>query len=240
MSRRDMIIVAALLNSAIIAVLLIMAVTTDQESVLAPSLAYEHQSSLADTQDSAPRSNHLEPVTIDLEGTGLDGIFNDMASNSEELFIIDEDLQILANLPEKSTAKPKDQDSLSNSEMAGVKIVDITVKRGDSLDKIARANDTSIDSIKRLNQLKSERLSIGQQLKVPVGFKKVNKPTASRDTPTTPSGSNSVEYYTIKSGDNPWKIAKQFRLNMDELLRLNQLDEEKARNLKIGDKIRIR
>jgi LysM repeat protein len=44
----------------------------------------------------------------------------------------------------------------------------------------------------------------------------------------------------MKSGDNPWNIARQHRVNFDDFLRLNQLDEEKARQLKPGDKLRVR
>jgi peptidoglycan endopeptidase LytF len=47
-------------------------------------------------------------------------------------------------------------------------------------------------------------------------------------------------YYVVKSGDSPWKIAKQFNVKPEDILQLNHLDEEKARNLKIGDRIRIK
>ena len=57
---------------------------------------------------------------------------------------------------------------------------------------------------------------------------------AASNTPSEPV------YHTIKNGDNPWKIAKQFRIKVEDLLRLNDLDEAKARNLKVGEKIRIR
>jgi LysM repeat protein len=77
-------------------------------------------------------------------------------------------------------------------------------------------------------------LKIGQVLQIPVVQN--NRPTIS--LPVVAEASE-TEYYVIKSGDNPWKIAKQFHVKFDDLLKLNNLDEEKARNLKIGDKIRI-
>jgi len=49
-----------------------------------------------------------------------------------------------------------------------------------------------------------------------------------------------AEYYVVKSGDNPWTIARKFHINFADLLKLNDLDEDKAKNLKIGQKIRIR
>ena len=59
---------------------------------------------------------------------------------------------------------------------------------------------------------------------------------SSKSKETIPSD----EYYIVKAGDNPWKIAKRFHLSFEKLLLLNGLDEAKARNLKIGQKLRIR
>jgi LysM repeat protein len=50
----------------------------------------------------------------------------------------------------------------------------------------------------------------------------------------------SDEFYIVKSGDNPWKIAKKFHISFEKLLQLNHLDEAKARNLKVGSRLRIR
>lgn len=48
------------------------------------------------------------------------------------------------------------------------------------------------------------------------------------------------EWYTVKNGDSPWKIAKAHKISTDQILTLNHMSEEKARNLKPGDKIRLR
>ena len=42
-----------------------------------------------------------------------------------------------------------------------------TAKKGDSLWSIANANNTTVNKIKQLNNLTSNNLSIGQQLKLP-------------------------------------------------------------------------
>lgn len=47
-------------------------------------------------------------------------------------------------------------------------------------------------------------------------------------------------FYTVKPGDNPWKIAKKFHLSFEKLLQLNHLDEAKARNLKVGQQLKIK
>jgi hypothetical protein len=48
------------------------------------------------------------------------------------------------------------------------------------------------------------------------------------------------EWYIVKSGDNPWKIAKSEKIDYEDILKLNQLTEHKAKNLKPGDRIRIK
>jgi peptidoglycan endopeptidase LytF len=131
------------------------------------------------------------------------------------------------------------------------KIVEVTVKKGDSLDKIAKANGTTIKAIKTENDLKTDRLDIGQVLRVPVGTKKAKadkvakaEKAAAKETKDAKDSkavaSGDTEFYTIKNGDNPWKIAKKFNIKVSEFLKLNDLDEDKARNLKVGEKVRVK
>jgi LysM repeat protein len=114
--------------------------------------------------------------------------------------------------------------------------VEVTVKRGDSLDKISRANGTTVKAIMQANRLASPRIDVGQILKIPTSQ---SKETALAE-PSSKQQSQEVEYYTLKSGDNPWKVAKQFKVRFDQLLELNGLDEDKARNLKPGDTLRVK
>ena len=99
---------------------------------------------------------------------------------------------------------------------------DIIVRAGDTLDKIARSYGLSVEEIMRTNHLIDSRLQIGQVLKLAKGAKKGQE-----------------KYYTVKNGDNPWTIAMKNHMKVDELLRLNNLDEEKAKRLKPGDQLRI-
>lgn len=251
MNRRDTIIVAVLLNAAIIAVLLIMAVNTDEE------VLYERPRSNADkiaaNQSAATNEQTSESLLPQAPSNGLivdldDVNFeHDYPASPDEFFLVEEDLGLMPEQPLKSRLA---EDKPISQEMDGVKIVEIIVKKGDSLDKIARGNGTTIEAIKNLNQLKSINLSIGQKLNVPVGYKKSNatsapiakenKPAAAAKPAVKPQTGSAGELYVIKSGDSPWKIAREQHVSMDDILRLNQLTEEKARNLKVGDKIRIR
>jgi LysM repeat protein len=109
------------------------------------------------------------------------------------------------------------------------------VKKGDVLEKIARQHNTSVDAIIAYNQLGSTNLRIGQVLKIP------SKKTAQAQTPapTAQPKADGHKYYTVKTGDNPWTIAVKNHMKVEELLRINQLDQEKARKLKPGDKLLI-
>ncbi len=91
-----------------------------------------------------------------------------------------------------------------NLAKEGDKLV-YTVKRGDSLYLIASTFKTSIQNIKNLNGLSSNILRIGQKLVIHSG---------------TPEG---AVFYTVKTGDSPYKIAQKFKMKLDVLLNLNGL-----------------
>lgn len=94
-----------------------------------------------------------------------------------------------------------------------------TVKNRDTLYGIARMYGLSVDELKRLNNLTSNTLSIGQVLKV--------------SGSTIPSGGN---YYIVKSGDSLYKIANMYDTTVDELKRLNNLS---SNLLSIGQRLII-
>lgn len=92
------------------------------------------------------------------------------------------------------------------------------VKNGDSLWTIARQYGTSVNTLKSLNNLLSDNLTIGQVLKVPSGESQEDKA------------------YTVKSGDSLWKIANQYRTTVSEIKNLNGLT---SNTLRIGQVLRI-
>ena len=97
------------------------------------------------------------------------------------------------------------------------------VRPGDTLWSIASKFNTTVDEIKRLNNLTSNNLSIGQQLFIP----------GNNITPTPPSG-NIV--YIVKLGDTLWNIASKFNTTVDNIKRLNNLTNN---NLSIGQQLFI-
>lgn len=90
------------------------------------------------------------------------------------------------------------------------------VKSGDSLYSIARKYNTTVGEIKKLNNLSSNLLSIGQVLKIPSG--------------------SSTNTYVVKSGDNLYSIARKYQITVDELKKLNNLS---SNLLNIGQVLKV-
>lgn len=78
------------------------------------------------------------------------------------------------------------------------------VKFGDTLYKIANMYNTTVDELKRINNLTSDFLSVGQILKV-------------KETP------NSFSEYQVKAGDTLYKIARENNISVDALKEANNL-----------------
>ncbi len=87
------------------------------------------------------------------------------------------------------------------------RIVTYRVRRGDSLWILAKRYDTTTKKIQEFNNLKTVNLHIGQVLSIPSG------PTYG------------LEVYRVKRGDTPFIIAKQFNMDLNRLLRLNNLEK---------------
>lgn len=96
------------------------------------------------------------------------------------------------------------------------------VKQGDHLSKISKKYDISVDELRRINKLSSDKLKVGQILKI-----KEKKKSSS---------SASGQYYTVESGDNLSEIGKKFQISVTELKELNQLS---GSQLKIGQKLKV-
>lgn len=122
---------------------------------------------------------------------------------------------------------------------AAANFIEVKVKKGDVLEKIARQHHTTVSAIMQANKLGSTNLRIGQVLKVP-GKSGASVATTAHSTPAQPAHQGELKLYTVKNGDNPWTIAVKNHMRVDELLKLNNLDEEKARRLKPGDQLKVR
>lgn len=103
--------------------------------------------------------------------------------------------------------------------------VDITyiVKKGDTLYSIANRYNIPVDELKRINNLTSNTLSIGQMLKL-------------SDVVQNDSNNQLNNTYTVKSGDTLYKIATQNNTTVDILKELNNLS---SNTLSIGQVLKL-
>ena len=86
-----------------------------------------------------------------------------------------------------------------------------TVKKGDSLYSIANKYNTTVDELKRINNLTSNILSIGQVLKLP-----------SDKVSDVEKEENTINY-TVQKGDSLYSIARKYSTTIDKIKDLNNL-----------------
>lgn len=260
MSRRDTIIIALLVNASLLALLFMLAINTDEEVVMDRP---EVVKAIVENRDVLPVIANTPPIPSPESHLNdeVDTFLKDLAKEDHsQPVVIDEEGYVMLQPETPVVITPPPVESQPEES---VRYVEVTVKRGDALEKIARSNGTTVEAIKKANGLTSAKLSVGQVLRIPLSQQSTQnaKPIAAttpaqnstpspqpqqRPVSATPKPGTGTpppvtpQYYVVKSGDNPWKIAKQFNVKFEDLLRMNNLDEERARNMKIGDKIRVK
>lgn len=247
-SRRDTIIIAVLVNAGLLVVLLMTAMNFEEEHPVIQGSAVKEVLVSAQT---SPQELGEEISLVSSQATPVSEAGRDNVIPTYSTTHVEEQISIggavSEPIQEEVSSMRHDTESMVVAKQNADSFTEITVKKGDFLEKIAKANGTTIEELKRMNRLSTDRLDVGQVLKVPVSQKtssSTNKTTlvsTSSNPPSSPKkASAEATYYVVKSGDNPWKIAKQFQVKYEDILRLNNLNEEKAKNLKIGDRIRVK
>ena len=105
------------------------------------------------------------------------------------------------------------------------------VEKGDTLYGIANKFGTTVDIIKRLNNLTVNTLLPGQQILVPA-----TDQTPVEEEPTIPPIEQPYIIYTVQKGDSLWKISQRYKVPVNDIIAFNNLSNIK---LKIGDELRI-
>jgi membrane-bound lytic murein transglycosylase D len=95
--------------------------------------------------------------------------------------------------------------AVSANRANGSKLATHTVRSGDSLWLLASRYGSTVDRIKRDNRLHSDRLAVGQKIKIQTG---------------SATGARS---YTVRKGDSVGRIAQNQNTSVDRLLRANGL-----------------
>jgi membrane-bound lytic murein transglycosylase D len=97
------------------------------------------------------------------------------------------------------------------------------VKKGETLAQIARTHGVGVSQLKRWNNIRGNRIVVGQELVVFAEASKVKMPPASRDpvasktvTSSGATGARSITY-VVKKGDTLWRIAKNHDVQLTDL-----------------------
>ncbi len=108
------------------------------------------------------------------------------------------------------------------------------VRQGDTLEKIARRNGTTVKRLCQLNGISQNKtLHPGDRLRVSGSASSSSK--ASKSSSTSASGAST---YTVKSGDTLYSIAKRNGTTVKKLCQLNGISENGK--LRVGQKIKVR
>ena len=121
-------------------------------------------------------------------------------------------------LKQQSTAQQESsQPSQSNSSDF------YTVKAGDSLWKIAMGNDLTVSHLKQMNNLTTNTIYVGQQLRIKEGQ---TNSQASQSNSQTNQSSQNAGTYTVKAGDTLWGIANDHDTTVNALKQNNHLNSD--------------
>jgi len=132
-------------------------------------------------------------------------------------------------------AKVKKKKSISKkSEKENFKLY--TIKKGDSLLKIAKKFSIDLKTLKAINSLdKNNTVKIGQKLKLPAN-KVVEKKLAKTDKKSEVN--TNKDYYVVKKGDTLSLIAKKSGVSITRLREINRLS--RSSKIKVGEKIYLK
>ena len=145
------------------------------------------------------------------------------------------------SLAEKDASLKKAADHSQNDESLADAGPHYVVRKGDTLDKIAKSHNVTILQIQRWNNLRKNRIYPGQSLIIhddAQGMKLPPPPDrvpAVQPKPTT-SASKEATTYRVKKGDTLWSIAQEHGVSIVDLKSWNGLGQNK---IKVGQKLVI-
>lgn len=229
MNRKDTILVAVLINAGVLVVLFTSALKSKNTEKMA---LHEEPVTIVQEAKIEPLSIMKDEIDLAIEQAKKEQESKVIASIEAPQNEIVFDQQIPQDIAKEQS---------DSSPMAPqVSYVEFTVKKGDFLAKIAKRFNVSVDEIMKANNLKNSNLRIGQVLKIPQMTQQNSSVAKSKVNNVVPEMAPGHKMYTIRPGDNPWTIAKKHNMKVDELLKMNNLSPEKAKLLKVGDKLKVK
>lgn len=136
----------------------------------------------------------------------------------------------------------------NNSSIGDGERITHKVRKGETLSHISMKYGVSVNNIRRWNGIKGNNIRVGQKIVIYSNNKRPASSSASSKTSSSSkSDKSSVKttedggylYYTVKSGDNLWDIAKKFDgVSYEQIMKINGFT--KKSKIYPGNKIKIK
>lgn len=127
----------------------------------------------------------------------------------------------------------------SSSENSPVKTKYYTVKKGDTLAKIAKKFNLTVEELKGLNNLQSNKLSIGQKLLIYAqkpGEREVENTPSKKETTSFKEREYDYILHRVSPKETLYRISKKYQVPVEEIKKLNGISEKK---LQVGMELKI-
>ncbi|SPN74012.1 D-gamma-glutamyl-meso-diaminopimelic acid endopeptidase CwlS precursor,membrane-bound lytic murein transglycosylase D,stage VI sporulation protein D,LysM domain [Chlamydia serpentis] len=233
MNRRDMVITAVVVNAML---LIALFVTSKRVGVKDYNEGYRNFAATKVAQGLVSEEKVLEKPSV-IEAPVRPVVKETLATQfieSKPVIVTTLPVPVVSESPESVITTVPSQPVNETLKEEQAVYATVVVKKGDFLERIAKANHTTVAKLMQINDLTTTQLKIGQVIKVPILQEIGSQKNSQMNV------SNSENYYTVQEGDSPWTIALRNHIRLDDLLKMNDLDEYKARRLKPGDQLRIR
>ncbi len=117
-----------------------------------------------------------------------------------------------------------------------------TVQKGETLFRVAKFYDVSVDNLKEWNNLTVNTVEIGQEITIYGGnirpnFGITDSTPPKNETLTPPSVQQEQSFHIVKAGETAFRISQIYRISVNQLLLINGL---KSPNISVGQKLIIR
>ena len=197
-------------------------ITTDTYVVQKGDSLYSIANKLGTTVSELKKENNLTTNTLQI-GEVLRIPTKEIYEGEENVYIVQkgDTLYSIAAANNTTVDELKKANNLTSNILSTGQLLKIPsallpestyiVKKGDSLYSIANKYNTTVDELKRINNLTSNILSIGQVLKLP-----------SDKVSDVEKEENTISY-TVQKGDSLYSIARKYSTTIDKIKDLNNL-----------------
>jgi len=134
--------------------------------------------------------------------------------------------KLMVRFPSRAAAAITARAATLKNEDSEVAICSYTLRRGESLKRVARSIGTDVETLVAMNRLQSASLGEGDSLYLPVRARELGSLLAHNDS-----------YYAVRKGDTWYSIARSYGLTVRELLEINELDSD--HKLHPGERLRV-